>query len=185
MIFNNVFIFGSLNFPWSLWACLTFNQTKNAHPVCFIVCLHLRLVQSTCGSYAWGPKEIGCFYAKMLAKSSIKLLFIPQVTWHFAHHDHQNHIAIGDFFLAFIFNFTYNDTVRHFTSTAGSIAFRNVTSVMVSTGRTCHWKPHGGTQRDREEAHPLIGAMKTTFPCSEYQAWGKMRYCLIPAMFST
>ena len=140
--------------------------------------VHLRLI-------CVGTKEIGCFYAKMLAKSSIKLLFTPQVTWHFAHHDHQNHIAIGDFFLAFIFNFTYNDTVRHFTSTAGSIAFRNVTSVMVSTGRTCHWKPHGGTQRDREEAHPLIGAMKTTFPCSEYQAWGKMRYCLIPAMFST
>ena len=52
------------------------DQKKTVYPVCFIACLHPRLVQSTCGSYAWERKEIGYFCAKMLVESSITLLLI-------------------------------------------------------------------------------------------------------------
>jgi hypothetical protein len=184
-----IFIIWPLHFQGSLWACLTLNQTKKktVHPVCFIACLHPRLVQSTCGSYAWERKEIGYSCAKMLVESSITLLLIHvNPTSYTLFPMTINTISKwGINWSVILFWMLPSGNLRHFTSIAGSIVFRNAISVMVSTGRTCHWKPHGGTRWDWGEAHPLFGAKKGASPCSKYQAWGKMRYCPIRAMFFT
>ena len=160
---------------------------KTVHPVCFIACLHPRLVQSTCGSYAWERKEIGYSCAKMLVESSITLLLIHvNPTSYTLFPMTINTISKwGINWSVILFWMLPSGNLRHFTSIAGSIVFRNAISVMVSTGRTCHWKPHGGTRWDWGEAHPLFGAKKGASPCSKYQAWGKMRYCPIRAMFFT
>ena len=101
--FQSCFHFRVPEFSMIIMGMLDLQPDKKCSPVCFIACLHLRLVESTCGSYAWGPRRLGVFYAKMLAKSSIKLLFNPQVTRHFVHHDHQNHIPMADYLIGFHF----------------------------------------------------------------------------------